>query len=246
MSVWSKRQLLVCDEGSFMQYFNDTASLTWDKNLPVLSIDVDMPHERIMDQAIQADLTKRNLSHIGPHMPGTITFRMALGGHNTTAAGALAETALQQLLGDGLRGNSVATVGTTISGTASASAVVWDVVSCASIPVGAIVRLGVKGDGIGEGRAHMVSVSNTGATPDAITVLNAAYATPATNGTVVYATQLAYFDEAAAQITKRFAFQHAGTGEQWVAFGCDLAGLQITYPPGNAPEVEFTYKVADF
>lgn len=244
MSVFRLRQLLSADEASWLQFFNDTGSLTWTDNIPILDAIFEMPHERIQDAAAQSRIAKRGMSHIGAHNPGTLTFRVYNSGHLSTAAGSLTETWLQRLMGDGLRGNNVAEVGTTISGTSSAVARL-DVADSSTYPVGGICRVGVKGDGRGDGQAVAVASITNGA-PDTIVLLTDTPAACTTNGDVVYGVQMSYFDEDAAQITKRFAMLHAGTGEQWVAFGCELASIKLTFPFGQSPEIEFVYKVADY
>ena len=244
MSVWKVRQLLVSDEASFLVNYATPGSISWEKNIPILDATFEMPHERIMDGAAQSRIAKRGMSHIGAHQPGTLTLRMYAYGHLTTAAGALTETTLQQLIGDGLRGNDVSMVGTTISGAASTTTTL-NVADSSGVGVGDIVRGGVKGDARGEGQAYAVASITDGA-PDTIVLLTATNAAMTTAGDVVHGVQMAYFDEDVTATTKSFAMLHAGTGEQWIAHGCELSGLKITYPMGGTPEAELTYRVADY
>lgn len=219
---------------------------TWSHRIPILgSPTLTLTQERITDGGLRSRSNEESLSHPGPRT-AELTFTCRAIGHLTTAAGALTETWQHLLIRRALGGNTTSGVGTTISGTASASSSVIDVTSAASYAAGEVIRVGSKGDGKGDGMAVVIGSINTGATPDAITLLTALPATPSTAGHVVYATQLAYPDETAigSLTTVRFICSHTTTGAQYILRGGQLSALALNITPQEMPTYTFTFRFA--
>lgn len=233
--AYKLRQLLVNDEASFGEYITAPGSATWAKNIPILDATFEPQQDRDPDGSLQSRLAVEAPGHKGPRR-GRLRFRCYFLGHITAPSGALTETWQQDLLGDGLGGNSVAEVGGTVSAGATTTSIPF---AAATLVRGGIIRLGAKGDAGGDGQA--VAVGSTFTTP--ATLLTAAPAAPA-NGAVLYAAQMAYHSEGATLTTKRFGMLHATTGAQFILFGAQLAAVKFAFPVGGKPTIEFTYEGA--
>lgn len=229
-------------ESSFCENAESPSSNTWTNRIPCKSYTLTTNQERIRDGGIVSRMGDENISHIGPR-EATLEFTANWIGHQGVTTGALTQTYLQDLLSDGLGGGSVATVGTTLSAATTASSMTFT--STTGLAVGAIVRVGAKGDAKGDGQPGVIGTVGT-----PVTLLTALPATPA-NTDVVYAAQVAYHDESVAQTlgTKRFLvgfLSSPTTGAQYHLMGGQLAGIRITTPVGqNAiPEITLTYRFA--
>lgn len=228
------QQLLVSDEASFAENA-ESGTPTWSKNLPVLDATLTLNHERVPDAGIQGRMEERVPGHASVRT-AQLKFKTYWPGHNTTTSGALTESWAQQLLGDGLGGNDLTQVGAILTG-APTSAVVS--ATAATFTAGSIIRVGTKGDSRADGSAGVVSsVSGTTAT-----LLNSLAGTPTTADTA-YATAVAFVDEGAAAITKRFMLLHQTANLQHVIFGAQLAGLSFDCTPGKLPTIDWTYEGA--
>jgi hypothetical protein len=228
-------EVQVSDESSFAE-----AVRTYAVRLPVRDCKPSLVEERFDDTSYQARQNHGQGGFRGPRR-ADLDLSMVLGGHGTTCAGALTETALQQLLGDGLGGNNVAAQGTTVktAGTASSFTLLN---ASTGLAVGQVIRVGVAGDGRGGGQPGVIATL-PGA--DVVTLLEALPAAPQADD-VVYATQIAYPVETLAGPSKRFLVGHAETNNQQHIVGAELAGLAIAFPFGALPTVDLKYMAADW
>jgi hypothetical protein len=233
--VYALRQLLVNDEGTFAEFISAPGSLTWEKNLPILDATFEPMQDREPDGSAQARLAVDAPGHKGARRC-RLRFRTYWMGHITAPTGALAETWQQQLLGDGLGGNNVTEVGGVTAVGATASTLT---VTGGTVVAGGAIKIGVKGDGRGDGQIYPVA-SNIG--PPANLLLGTAVAP--NNPDVVHACQLAFHSEGATLTTKRFCMLHATTGAQFVAYGCQLSKLRFSSPVGGKATIEWEYEGA--
>ena len=144
MANFRTLEVQVSDESSFSE-----AVRTYAVRLPVLDCKPNLVEERFDDASYQARQNHGQGGFRGPRR-ADLDLSMVLGGHGTTCAGALSETALQQLLGDGLGGNNVAAQGTTVKTAGTAASFTLNAVT--GLAVGQIIRVGVAGDGRGGGQ----------------------------------------------------------------------------------------------
>jgi hypothetical protein len=240
--VYRLHELQYSAESSFAENAESPSSNTWEKRIPVKSYTLTTSQERIRDGGLQARMNSEALSMLGPR-EAELSFTCNWTGHFTTTAGALTPTWQQDLLSDGLGGGSTAFAGTTASAGSSGSSFTYT--STSNLASGMIVRVGIKGDGKGDGQCAVV---NSVASP--VTHLTALPGTPA-NGDVIYATQVAYHDESTAGSlgTKRFLCGYSSSptaGAQYMLMGGQLAGLSVSIPTGQnaVPEITFTYRFA--
>jgi hypothetical protein len=228
------------DEVSFCENAESPSSnSSWERRLPCLSYTITTSQERIRDGGLVSRMNDEELSHLGPR-EATLEFTTYIPGHLTTTAGSLTETWAQQLLGDGLGGAQTSFAGTTVSAATSATSITFT--STSNLAAGDIVRVGVKGDGGGDGQAAVI-----GSVAAPVTLLTALPAEPA-DAAVIYATQLAHHDESTAHTltTKRWMCGFTSsptTGAQYQLMGAQLAGFVDTYPlSSNAlPTRTWTY-----
>lgn len=232
------RQLLVADESSFGEYGETASSATWSKSLWVNGEPtITLTQPRIPDAGIVQRLAEKLPGHLGVRS-AELTFTTYWGGHNTTSAGALTETDQQQLLGDALGGNDVAQVGGTVDATSTSTSLVY--AGGESLIAGGVCRVGAKGDARADGQATVTSGASS---PN--TTLVALAANP-NAGDALYACQLAYPDESAAAITKRFCWMSSTTNAQYMVFGCQLASVTFNIPMDGSdlPTITWTYNCA--
>lgn len=233
-STFKLQQLLYADESSFAENA-ESGTPTWSKNIPFKDATLTLNQDRIPDGSHQPRLHERYPGHPGVRT-ATLQFKSYFRGHGGTAAGALTTTWLQELIADGLGGGNTSQVGSTLSAGSTAASLIS---SGATFVAGGIVRVGIKGDGRGDGAAVLIS-SVSGATATLATDLPG---TP-NAGDAVYATQVSYVDEGAAAATKRFMVLHNDTNAQWVIFGAELDQIVAAFPIGGMPEVTLTYQAA--
>lgn len=174
-------------------------------------------------------------------MGGELTFRLALTGHGSSAAGALTETDLNALLGDFIGNSKTNSVGTACDGTGDEGA---PGVDAGTFDDGSLCRIGARGDARGGGQWAGVSTLAGGV----LTLHNDLAATP-DDGDVVYAAQLVYPDELPASLGsvtgKRF--QALTANGQWLMRGCFPRRIRISGQNiGGRLEVELTYGVTWF
>ena len=238
------QELAYAAESSFSENAESPTSNTWDARIPFLSSPtVTLTQDRIRDTGLRARMNEESLSHPGAR-EASLEFTAYWCGHLTTAAGALTQTWQQDLLSDGLGGGNVAAVGTVISGAAS-STTSLNVTAGTNFVAGGVTRVGVKGDGRGDG-APLAIASMTDATPDVLALLTAAPAAPTTAGDVVYACQMAFPDESTSATlgTKRFLVSHTTSGAQYHLMGGQLSGLTFDISNGQLPRLTFRYRFA--
>ncbi len=233
--VYGIRQLLVSDEATFAELISTPAATTWEKNLPILDGSFEPIHDRDEDGSAQARLAIQAPGHKGPRRC-RVKFKTYWMGHISDPTGALTETWQQQLLGDGLGGNSVSEVGGTVSGGATATSIPF---AAATVLRGGAIRLGSKGDGRGDGQ--IVINGATTATP--LTLLTAAPGVP-NAADVLRPTMMAHHSEGAVLVTKRFHMMHATTGAQFIAFGCQLSKVRFSSPVGGKGTIDWEYEGA--
>lgn len=231
--VYALRQLLVSDEVAFAEFIASTGSLTWEKNLPFLDATFEPIQDREADGSAQARLAVDAPGHKGPRRC-RIRFRQYWMGHITAPTGAITETHQQQLLGDGLGGNTVSEVGGTV---AAGATLTTFTATGGTLVAGGAVKVGIKGDGKGDGQIYPIG-SNIG--PPANLLVG--FPVAPTAGDLVHACQLAYHSEGAVLVTKRFCMMHATTGAQFVAFGCQLSKTRFGTPVGGKGTIEFEYE----
>ena len=228
------RQVLVQDESTINEYVNADGSLTWERALHVTDASVSLVQESVPDGGATSRQAQTRAGHkLGRTAELRITKYWA--GHRTTTAGALTETEDQQLLGDGLGGNTVSQDGGTV---ASATDEDTFVTSGATFVAGGILVVGTPSDARGQGAAGVVSTFGAGTN---VQLLNKLPATPASPD-IVYAAMMAYHVEGASLISKRFCVMHAFTGAQFVLYGCKLAGLEFSTPVGGKATITYIYK----
>ena len=230
-------ELWCANESAFGEFGETPGSATWSKRISPISYSLNLQQERIVNGELLARSSDQNLSHIGPRAC-SLEFTMYLGGHNTTTAGALTATALEDLLSRGLGGGNTAATGTTVSAASSGSSVTFTATT--GWAAGQIGRIGNKQDARANGQAFVM-----GTVGAPCTFLTAVPATPA-NPDVIYATQQVYHDESllTSLSTLRFMCGYSSsptTGAQYMIFGCQLASLTLNFPLGGLPTVTFRY-----
>jgi len=233
--VFRLQKILTGDEGSFGQFISAPGSATFDQNLPFLEATAELQHERDPDGSSQFRLAVEAPGHKGVRRC-KLRMRCYWIGHISDPTGALTETWLQRLIGDGLGGNSVGQVGGTVSAGATTTSIPF---AAATLLRGGLIRLGSKGDSGGDGQ--VVAVGTPIVTP--ATLLTAAPAAPA-NGAVLRPCAMAYHVEGATLGTKRFYVMHKDTGAQYVLFGCQLSKLRLMTATGGKPMVEVEFEGA--
>lgn len=236
-------ELLVEDEASLAENENSVTSNTFSgaDGIPILEpVDISgLTQTRESDGSLQSRQNDSRPGFLGLR-EGTISFRTYLCGHGGATTGSLTANWIYTLLKDGLGGGSAADSGTDIdtgAGTPDADTI-YTTANPADFAAGSILRLGALGDGDGEGQCGVVSTVST-QTVEMLTAFPGA----AVDQAVVYAMLQAYPTESLST-TKRFLIGKRGTGEQIYALGCQLAGLQLSFPVGGMPEVTWTYQVA--
>lgn len=228
------------NETNFAENAESAGSQTYTKRYPVTSYNLTLSHPRMADMGLRSRTNEEALSHPGIR-GATLDIESYLYGHLTTCSGALVQTQLHEELSTAFGGSDVAEVGTTLSAATTASS--FTLTSTTGWAAGKIGRIGVKGDGKGDGQAFIVN-----AVGPPTTSLVALPATPA-NGDVVYAMQLFYHDESKLNTLTSKAFQcgYSSTptsGEQFHLFGCQLSKIVFSFPFGGLPKVKRTYQAA--
>ena len=238
------QELLFNTEASFAVNAMSPTSNTYATRIPCIGPPtVTLDQDRIRDGGIQSRSNEEAIGHIGVRS-ATLEFTTYWGGHQSTAAGALTETPLNQLFWYGLGGHNVGSVGTTVSGAASTTTQV-NGTDLTTFVNGGLLRVGVKGDGRGDGAASPINAV-TDATPDNATLLVALPAAPTTAGDVIYAMQLAYPDESTLTSLQslRFMVGHTTSGAQFHLMGCQLQSMAFDLTPGDLPKVTLSYRAA--
>ncbi len=181
---------------SSLGFFRYEAESTFGENtatfatrLPVLdSIDVSGLEQSMIDPArVQQHLLGGSKKIPGP-MGGAFKLKLHLTGHGSATSGATALTSLGTFLGVAVGNAAVAaSTGTTATG---GTAAVPTVAAATGFSAGALARIGVKGDGRGEGYFVPVS-SHSGSN---LNLLLAAPAAP-NNADVVHSAEMVYPQE---------------------------------------------------
>jgi len=235
-------ELQYSSEASFCENAESPASNTWSKRIPIKSYTLTTTQERIRDGGLLSRMNDESLSHLGPR-EAECEFTTYWPGHLTAPTGALTETWAQDLLSEGLGGGSIAQNGTTVSVGSTTTA--WTVASGTTWDTGSIGRVGVKGDGRGDGQAFILSSTAS----NSFTSLVALAGAPASPD-VVYGAQVAYHDENVAltgMTTFRFLVGYSSsptTGAQYHLMGGQLAGVSFSIPTGGMPEITWRWRFA--
>lgn len=174
-----------------------------------------------------------------PHrMPWEIEFTVEffLPGHGSAATGAVTATDVMTLLGWVLGNLNLLASGTTVN-TAGATVTNLPVAAANGIPPGAIVFVGTKGDGGGDGQP--VPVNSHAA--NAIALGLALPAAPA-NGAVVYGSEIVYPFESAANANVQSLRALLKTANlQQLVHGVFPKSITLTFPTGERPRGSVTF-----
>jgi hypothetical protein len=235
MSNYASREIHANDEGSFCEYAGTPGSATYATRLPIISANLDIPEEFIEDGSFQSRQNESRPGFAAGRAPWTLEMTVHLLGHMTTAAGALTETWLQWLLGDGLGGNDCGMVGSTIASGSSTTG--FTMAASTGWAVGQICRVGEKHDGFGDGQPAVVATL-PGA--HAVTLLNALPGAGEVSDKA-YGTMLSYPIETLGT-SKRFFVGWTDSGMQFHLSGGYLAGFKPTFTPGKGLTGVLTFK----
>ena len=236
MGAFAPREISYADEATYCEG-EVSGFWTWSKRLPALDARPDFVQDRQSDGSLQ---TRQNESRPGYLLAkrGSLELDFLWHGHGTDPTGALVETWLQALLAHGLGGGDVTEVGGTVGVGSTTTSLVY---AAATLVRGGIIRVGQRGDGGGDGEATVVGTP----TASPATLLTALPAAPS-NGHVIRAAQIAYPKETLVT-TKRFLYAHTvHANSQWVALGCQLAGLTLKSVFGSPPMWTFRYLMGYF
>lgn len=213
------------------------ATDTWSQRLQILGepiVPADI-QERISQPITQQYAEEGKMGVRGPWNESGFSVTLALTGHGGTTAGALTATDLYTLLVNAIGAGSTDSDGGTVTTPTDASTFTT---TGATLESGNLIRVGVLGDGRGEGQ--FVAVNNI----STASLLTALSATP-NAADVVYAALNVYPAESTgATITSTRWLLQTANG-QWSAKGCfptaiSFQGLQA----GEIPTVTITYGVS--
>jgi hypothetical protein len=204
----------------------DLSGLNWDR--------VDIPYTRAY--------VHESWHHVKGPMGGSFSFVVPLTGHGSTAAGAITATVIPTLLGLLIGNSDASSVGGVCDGTGTAAAPNVDG-GAEAFAVGSLCRIGSIGDGRGGGQMAVVN-SLTGP-PGALSLRNALAAAP-NDGDVVYAMEMIYPSEIAADANVTSLRVLLQTGNmQALCGGCHLQSIAFrNLNNGEIPEVEVTMGVS--
>lgn len=230
MTAFAPRTVEYNVESSFAALTN-----TFDTRIPVVDVRHNFENPRFPDARVHIRQNRRSPGY-RLTQDGSFEIDFYLGGHGGTTVGALTENWIQELLKSALGGGDVTQVGGTVvtSGT-STTALAF---SGATFVRGGLIRVGAENDGRAGGQ--WVVVGSTITSP--ASVLTAMPAAPQ-DPDVIYAAQLAYPTETGQQ-TLRFLLGWSGSGQQWVAYGCQAEAIQFRYAYGQLIGVTIRYRCA--
>src|SRR3990167_2394141 len=147
MAVFTVKEVAFAAESSFGENANSLSSNTWDKRIPVTSVNMTLDQTRGDDGSIQNRINDSRPGFRGLRS-ATVELTTVWPGHSGDPTGALTQTWFQDLLSDGLGGGSVTNVGGTVT---SATSAISLTPSGTTLTSGNIIRVGVLGDGRAEG-----------------------------------------------------------------------------------------------
>ena len=226
-------ELSYADEASFAANTN-----TFTKRIPFIGeVRDDLPDSRMSDGSMQTSSYERRPGYLGSRSGGFIEFDTEIPGANAnTESGALDATHwFYKLLSDGWGGGNAASVGGALSGVPTTTSLPYS----SGTPVsGAIIRVGQKYDGGGDGQAAVVN-----AVGSPMTLFNALPAAPSSGHK--YRASLMMYPTETLGTTKRFLKAHLDTGAQYIARGCQLENITIRASEhGMVPRATWRYAVA--
>jgi len=227
--MFSEQEVHFADEIAFCEQLQ-----TFTTRIPAIAFRAPNPQSgRATDMSLQSRLAESRPGYQMPRSGGSFEIDVYFCGANAdTASGALSATWLQKLLADGLGGGDLTQVG----GVAGASATTTTMPNATGTGLrGGIRRVGVAGDGRGNGQAY-VSTNPT-------TTLLTAFDIAPTAGDVLRACQMVYPKETLGA-TKRFLVGWNQTDMQYVFHGCQLAGLTVRVVLGDLCLLTLTYNYA--
>jgi len=218
--------LLYADEASWAE-----VSTTYDERLPIIGgVNAILQAAQHPKEPAQITEQYNNAGRRDALMPKIIEFDIPLylTGHGTScASGAIAATALGTFLARCMgQVNAGQTSGTVNAGT---SAVQFSLTTAVGV-AGALFRLGLKGDGEGEGEWYVWN------NPATATILNAAAGTPV-NGAVVYGAETVHVNETLTTVTS-MRFNVLTANQRLAIFGCYCKGMTFSgFGVGELPQV---------
>jgi len=229
MSTFSLREVHYSSESTF----GDSSTTTYATRFPVLDAVPTLEQERVSDGSLQSRQNESRPGYLGVRT-GELELQTYICGHNTAPTGALTESWLADLLSDALGGINTAQVGTVLNGTPSALSFPT---AAGTFTVGALGRIGAKGDGGADGQAFMFTSGGTTGVPSI-----AAPSAPAA-GAQFYPMLTVYPTETG-HTSKRFQVMHSSTGAQYHMYGCQMASLALDLPIGGLPKATMKYQAA--
>jgi hypothetical protein len=218
--------------------FGETTTTTATRLRPWGTVTYDLSHPAQKPEIL------RNRPHEGaPYvrmpMAGTVAFDVPLPGMGSTTAGAVPSSDVATLLGlvFGTVANGLATGTTATGGTAAAPTLT----AATGITAGALVKVGAKGDGRGDGQFVAVS-THAASTANLLTALPAA----PNNGDVVYASKMIYESSTPGTYetisSVRILFITAQ--QAYLCHGCYPTAAEFSVNVGEIPRVRLTYAVS--
>ena len=242
--VFKLRQLMANTESAYGEN-SESGTPALSIMVPALdgSITMTLTDVRIPDAAAQSRLAVRAPGHPGIKEV-QLEYETYWAGLAAGGAGSLTHSQITTMLGNELGdGAPAGNTGTTISGVAS-TATVLGVAAATGVAAGGVIRVGVKGDGRGDGQAVAISATDAGPTPDTITLLTACPAAPTTNGDVVHACINNYHAEGATLSSYRFLGLYSTATHQYLMTGMMLDGLEFSIPIGSndLPKIKWRWK----
>jgi len=243
-AIFKLRQLLANTETTYGEN-SESGSPSLSVLVPALdgSITMTLTDALVPDSAAQSRLAVKAPGHPGIKEV-LLEYETDWSGVPDGGAGSVAQSVFTTMLGNELGdGAGAGTAGTTISGTAS-TANVLGVADATTVSAGGIIRVGVKGDGRGDGQAVAIFATDAGPAPDTITLLTNCPAAPTTSGDVVYACINNYHVENAALSSYRFLGLYSTATHQYLMTGMMLDGLEFTIPIGSnaLPKIKWRWK----
>jgi len=221
---------LMADEASF----GDSTVTTFDERPQIVGPVVP---SGLTQEIIPLALAKQyaNQGHWGALGPygGSFEITSYLAGHGSTCAGAITANAQETMLSRAIGGLNVAQVGTTLSGSTSASE--WALTAGTQVD-GAVGFLGVLGDGDGEGQAFATD------NPATFTSLIEVDAIPAAAAVQRAASNIYPIETSANDTIVSTRHEFMSGRQKYNAWGCFPTGVSITgINAGELPQATTTY-----
>lgn len=233
MGVYALRELCWASENGLAPNAANPSANTWAHRFPILSFDVASPRQsRDTDGSMQNRLAESR--------PGFLGTRTAEIGFTTYWDGGiqsdLSSTYLLERIGT--LGSSYAASVTSATDAATFTA------GSNFAAQGAVARVGVKGDGRGDGQAAVFATYSWSSPTASLGLATALPATPATSDPIVYAHNIWINDQAETWSSSRFLIAFVEAGAQYHFMGCFPRRLDFTISAGSLPTVRYAYSAA--